>query len=616
MSTANGSAVSFTMSDGNTGKQHSELTYSITTTDTTVTIKITKGVLGRNKGMTITPSYWKWTLSGTGQTTKTGTPSSASYGTSDVTCFSSTTTWSWSRGTSAATKTVKFATQYTQKSGQPASTATVSVSVPALKSVTIGYNANGGTGAPASQTKYYSQALNLQTGVPSRTGYTLRTGTSRWNTASGGTGTGYSSGQQLAASFLTAMMLYAQWDENSYSVTYDANGGTGAPASQTRKYTQSATLPSTVPTRHLYRFTGWNTAADGSGAAYQPGATIPANTASNVALHAMWANNYTPPAITGISAVRCDASGNPTDGDDGTYAALSITWNVDTLPDEGGKNSGTVTATKAESGGTASSVTLGGTKAGGGGTATAIVPGLDVEKSYTLTATVTDGEGNKSVASVTVQKQEFQLDFSPEGGIGLGTPAAARKLLSIAMDMAVTTWAGVIQMFAGPTPPAGWLLCDGSAVSRADYATLFAAIGETWGAGDGSTTFNLPDLRGRAPIGAGTGSGLTARTLGGTVGAESVTLTAAQSGLQAHTHGLGTETNPYVQHSSVAGSTDTYNGDASGSGSKFRKIPSSATYGGGVTETRTKTAVNATQAHNNMQPSAVVNFIIHTGKTS
>ena len=53
--------------------------------------------------------------------------------------------------------------------------------------------------------------------------------------------------------------------------------------------------------------------------------------------------------------------------------------------------------------------------------------------------------------------------------------------------------AGTVQMFAGNTIPAGWLLCDGSAVSRTDYAKLFSAIGTTWGAGDGSTTFNLPN---------------------------------------------------------------------------------------------------------------------------
>lgn len=60
--------------------------------------------------------------------------------------------------------------------------------------------------------------------------------------------------------------------------------------------------------------------------------------------------------------------------------------------------------------------------------------------------------------------------------------------------------------YAGSTIPGGWLECDGSAVSRTTYAALFAAIGTTWGVGDGSSTFNLPDLRGRTPIGAGTGT--------------------------------------------------------------------------------------------------------------
>ncbi len=60
---------------------------------------------------------------------------------------------------------------------------------------------------------------------------------------------------------------------------------------------------------------------------------------------------------------------------------------------------------------------------------------------------------------------------------------------------------GEVADYAGGTPPAGWLLCDGSAVSRATYATLFAAIGTTWGPGDGATTFNLPDMRGRVAAG-------------------------------------------------------------------------------------------------------------------
>ena len=68
--------------------------------------------------------------------------------------------------------------------------------------------------------------------------------------------------------------------------------------------------------------------------------------------------------------------------------------------------------------------------------------------------------------------------------------------------------------FAGSVVPDTFLLCDGSAVSRATYSDLFSAIGITWGAGDGSTTFNVPDFRGRVLVGAGTGSGLTPRVLG------------------------------------------------------------------------------------------------------
>ena len=60
---------------------------------------------------------------------------------------------------------------------------------------------------------------------------------------------------------------------------------------------------------------------------------------------------------------------------------------------------------------------------------------------------------------------------------------------------------GFIQMFAGSTAPTGWLLCDGSAVSRTTYADLYAVIGTTYGSGNGSTTFNLPDLRGRVGVG-------------------------------------------------------------------------------------------------------------------
>jgi hypothetical protein len=97
------------------------------------------------------------------------------------------------------------------------------------------------------------------------------------------------------------------------------------------------------------------------------------------------------------------------------------------------------------------------------------------------------------------------------------------------------TPAGVVSMWVTDTAPTGWLLCQGQAVSRTTYATLFGVISTTYGVGDNSTTFNLPDLRGRVPMGAGTGrnvadsANLTARTLGAKISdAETVTLTQGQ----------------------------------------------------------------------------------------
>lgn len=80
-------------------------------------------------------------------------------------------------------------------------------------------------------------------------------------------------------------------------------------------------------------------------------------------------------------------------------------------------------------------------------------------------------------------------------------PSAAEKTMLTLLN---TSLAGFMWPFAGSSIPTGWLECDGSAVSRATYAALFTAISTTWGVGDGSTTFNLPDFRGAAPIGAGT----------------------------------------------------------------------------------------------------------------
>ena len=113
--------------------------------------------------------------------------------------------------------------------------------------------------------------------------------------------------------------------------------------------------------------------------------------------------------------------------------------------------------------------------------------------------------------------------------------------------------AGAIADFAGGSAPTGWLLCFGQAVSRSTYAALFGVIGTTYGAGDGSTTFNLPDLRGRVTAGkddmggtdaerltdSGAGhSGIDGTVLGAAGGSDRHLLTANESGLRAHSHSV------------------------------------------------------------------------------
>jgi microcystin-dependent protein len=99
---------------------------------------------------------------------------------------------------------------------------------------------------------------------------------------------------------------------------------------------------------------------------------------------------------------------------------------------------------------------------------------------------------------------------------------------------------GLITMYGGSSAPSGWLLCDGVAYNRTTYSALYSVIGDSFGNGDGTTTFNVPNYQGRMPIGAGSGSGLTPRSLAVTGGLETHTLTVAQ--MPPHSHSVSIPT--------------------------------------------------------------------------
>lgn len=146
---------------------------------------------------------------------------------------------------------------------------------------------------------------------------------------------------------------------------------------------------------------------------------------------------------------------------------------------------------------------------------------------------------------------------------------------------------GSVKAWPAAAAPASWMLTNGAAVSRTLYPDLFALIGTTWGAGDGSTTFNLPDFRGRFLLSAGQGASLTNRVLAATGGEENHQLTVAE--LASHTHAS------FYQTNAAAGSVGT------GVGSTGPSVPSGST--GGNT------------AHNTMPPFLVVTYIIKVSPT-
>lgn len=204
----------------------------------------------------------------------------------------------------------------------------------------------------------------------------------------------------------------------------------------------------------------------------------------------------------------------------------------------------------------------------------------------------------------------------------LGAPVLDSDAVSLGFASALSP-VGVIVDFAGDNAPVGWLLCFGQEVNRSTEAALFAVLGIKFGAGNGSTTFNLPDLRGRIGVGkdnmGGTGaervtaagSGIDGNTVGAAGGVQAVVLTLDQ--IPAHAHGGETSEAPAHTHDITANTR--YGADPSGgvggwdvgdrttgtqsktstpSGAHKHIIPSQ---GGGL-------------AHNNMQPSIVINKII------
>jgi hypothetical protein len=176
---------------------------------------------------------------------------------------------------------------------------------------------------------------------------------------------------------------------------------------------------------------------------------------------------------------------------------------------------------------------------------------------------------------------------------------------------------GVVEAYAGSSAPSGWLLCSGQAVSRTTYSALFAIISTTFGSGDGSTTFNVPDMRGRIAAGldnmGGSAasritsgvSGITGTSLGAVGGDERVQTHTHTQNAHSHNRGVittgGTPANPGVFLGSASATvwyTNSGSGYTADSGGTSSETPTNQNYGAGSSQ--------------NVQPTMMLNYIIKT----
>ena len=229
--------------------------------------------------------------------------------------------------------------------------------------------------------------------------------------------------------------------KRTYTVSYNANGGSGAPASQTKTYGVNLTLSSTVPTRAGYAFKGWATSSTGA-VVYQAGGTYTANSA--VTLYAVWEllGNV---KIESYSAIRCDSSGNA--DDEGTWGKFTCTYILSGQGVNEGSVTGRYRASDVSTWSNITNITQSDPHSKPAGTpslsvnVSCLISNLSQDESYLIELTVTDSYGNTAIASDYISQAYFTMDFLAGGkGIGIGTTASCDEsihpngLLTCGMD--------------------------------------------------------------------------------------------------------------------------------------------------------------------------------------
>lgn len=340
-------------------------------------------------------------------------------------------------------------------------TASGSIGVSAKTSYTISYNANGGSGAPSSQTKWAGDTIYLSGSYPSRTGYTFK----GWSTSTDSSVEYYAGSAYSANASIT---LYAVWQAYTYTVSYNANGGSGAPGSQTKTYGVNLTLSGTRPTRTNYNFLGWGTSSSSTSVAYSPGGTYSSN--SGITLYAIWQLAYTKPRIWGVTVDRCNSDG--TLSEEGTYAKVRCSWSTDRTVSK------IILYYKKESDTSWSSTTVSGS--GTSGSVNSIIGGsLSTEFVYNVCIRVQDSVDLTDVY-YDLPAMAYIIDIPASGnGIAFGKPAQTDGVMDVNYNLLLRNRKKILNE---GTTPSIWIeardkamiRCTGTAKSDGSFYPMFS----------------------------------------------------------------------------------------------------------------------------------------------
>lgn len=223
-----------------------------------------------------------------------------------------------------------------------------------------------------------------------------------------------------------------------------------------------------------------------------------------------------------------------------------------------------------------------------------------------LSVIAEDSYGKSAPKSITIPIPFYTIDFQAGGKeVAIGAPANddtsnhPNGLFKCGMDLVVTRLVGEIKMWAGDTIPDGWLLCDGSEVSKTEYPYLYASIRDLWGTPNNSSNFKLPNLAGNVPVGYNSADA-SFNKVGNTGGEKTHKLTPTEMPSHGHS-GKGWTFSVYKGTRSSESV-----GAISGSGFLMTQVKEGGSWGG---YSATPDA-GGNGAHNNLQPYAVVKYII------